>query len=153
MHASSDQIDAIGRSSNDQLPASISGDYLIPSKSPLIVFYVLAVLFNLCLAIQLVTVGLALFHNPAWWQNHTGLVRGYSGLSLILMIWAYKIALPRKIRIFTVSFPVLLGLQFLTIHAQTSLPLPLAIVHPLIGFALFYASTTLVHRTWQILRP
>ncbi|MEL6321595.1 MAG: DUF6220 domain-containing protein, partial [Cyanobacteria bacterium J06626_14] len=151
MHSSSDPIDAVGQSPTDQLPNSISRDNPFSSKSPTIVFYILAVLFNLCLTIQLLTVGLAFFHDPAWWQNHTWLVRGYSGLSLILLVWAYKIALPRRIRIFTVSFPILLGLQFLTIHVQTPLPLPLAIVHPLIGFALFYASTTLVHRTWKIL--
>ncbi|MEO1295968.1 MAG: DUF6220 domain-containing protein [Cyanobacteria bacterium J06636_16] len=153
MHSSSDPIDAVGQSPTDQLPNSISRDNPFSSKSPTIVFYILAVLFNLCLTIQLLTVGLAFFHDPAWWQNHTWLVRGYSGLSLILLVWAYKIALPRRIRIFTVSFPILLGLQFLTIHVQTPLPLPLAIVHPLIGFALFYASTTLVHRTWKILHP
>ncbi len=153
MQSSSEQIDVVGRSSTDQpSPSTLRGNPF-PSKSPIIVFYVLAVLFNLCLSIQLVTVGLAFFYDSTWWQNHTWFVRAYSGLSLVLLVWAYKISLPRQVRIFTVSFPILLGLQFLTIHAQTPLPISLAVVHPLIGFALFYASTTLVHRTWRVLRP
>jgi heme A synthase len=50
-----------------------------------------------------------------------------------------------------VSAPVLLGLQFLTIHLKT--PVPLAVLHPLIGFALFSVSTTLVHRVSRYLFP
>nr|WP_199316851.1 DUF6220 domain-containing protein [Chroococcidiopsis sp. [FACHB-1243]] len=45
-------------------------------------FYTVAVLFNLCLTIQVLTVGLAYFYSPQWWNVHVWLVRGYSGLSL-----------------------------------------------------------------------
>lgn len=79
------------------------------------------------------------------------LVRSYSSLSLILLIWAYRITLPRRVRSLTASMTVLLGLQFLTIHLKA--PIPLAIAHPLIGFALFSVSTTLVHRVNHFLFP
>lgn len=111
---------------------------------PLIGFFILVVGFNLCLNAQVLTVGLAYFYNPEWWKVHVWLVRGYSGLSLILLVWAYRIAIPRRARSLTTSLPVLLGLQFLTIHLKT--PIPLAVLHPLIGFTLFSVSTTLVHR-------
>lgn len=114
-------------------------------------FFILAIGFNLCLNAQVLTVGLAYFYNPEWWQAHVWLVRGYSGLSLVLLIWAYCITVPRRVRSLTASMPVLLGLQFLTIHLKTSIPL--AIVHPLIGFTLFSASTTLVHRVSRFLFP
>ena len=153
MYSSSDPSDAMTPASTDPYSSSVTGTNQVLSRPPIIGFYVIAVLFNLCLTVQLITVGLAFFYNPGWWETHTWLVRGYGGLSLILVIWAYQITLPKRIRIFTVSFPILLGLQFLAIHAQTPFPWPLAIVHPLIGFALFYASTTLVHRVWRILRP
>ena len=153
MHSSSDSLDVMAQTPIDQHPPTVTRANQIPPKPLLVGFYVIAVLFNLCLVVQLLTVGLAFFHDPVWWGRHTWLVRGYSGLSLILLVWAYKVALPRRVRIFTVSFPILLGLQFLTIPAQTPFSCPLAIVHPLIGFALFYASTTLVHRVWRILRP
>lgn len=121
-----------------------------PSQSAAIAFYSTAVVFNLCLVAQLLTVGVAYFYNPAGWQAHIWLVRGYSGLSLILLAWAYWQPFPRRVRTLTASLPILLGLQFLTIHLQTPLPIPLAIAHPLIGFVLFSVSTTLVHRVWQI---
>jgi hypothetical protein len=38
---------------------------------------------------------------------------------------------------------VLLGLQFASIHLKT--PFHLEILHPLIGFSLFYISSSLVH--------
>lgn len=120
------------------------------AKSAVIGFYALAVIFNLCLVAQLLTVGLAVFHHPAWWSGHVWLVRSYSGLSLLLLAWVYWQPFPQRVRSLTLSFPILLGLQFLTIHLQTPLPLPLAVVHPLLGFALFSASTTLVHRVWPL---
>ena len=61
--------------------------------------------------------------------------------------------MPQRIRMLTLSLPILLGLQFLTIHEQLPLPVPLAIFHPLLGFALFSASTTLVHRVGHIVFP
>ncbi|MDY6937397.1 MAG: DUF6220 domain-containing protein [Cyanobacteriota bacterium] len=113
-------------------------------------FYILAILFNLCLGVQLLTVGLALFQSADWWQTHLWFARKYSVLSLILVGWSYWVVFPRRVRILSASLPIFLGLQFLTVRLQT--PLPLAVVHPLIGFALFSTSTTLVHRVGQIVR-
>ncbi|MEH2256407.1 DUF6220 domain-containing protein [Nostoc sp.] len=113
-------------------------------------FLIAAVLFNLCLIIQVFSVGLAYFYNSDWWNLHIWLVRGYGGLSLILLIWVFFIPFPRRIQNLTASMPVLLGLQFLTIHLHS---LPLAVFHPLIGFSLFSISTTLVHRTSHIVFP
>ncbi|MBD3885763.1 hypothetical protein IFO70_29045 [Phormidium tenue FACHB-886] len=110
-------------------------------------FHVLAVFFNLCLNAQVLSVGFAYFYNPAWWQVHVWLVRGYSALSLVLLGWVYLVSFPSRVRILTASMPVLLGLQFLTIHLKT--PIPLGVLHPLIGFTLFSVSTTLVHHVWR----
>lgn len=123
------------------------------SKPAIIGFYALGVLVNLCLVAQVLTVGLAYFDNPAWWNTHVWLVRGYSGLSLVLLAWVYWIPMPQRVRILTLSLPILLGLQFLTLHPQLSLPISLAIFHPLLGFSLFSASTTLVHRVGNIVFP
>ncbi|KST68239.1 DUF6220 domain-containing protein [Mastigocoleus testarum] len=123
------------------------------SKLAAVSFYIIAIFFNFCLITQLLTVGLAYFYNPDWWRIHVWLVRGYGGLSLILMLLAYWFPFSKRVRSLAISLPILLALQFLTIHIQTPLPFPLAIVHPLIGFVLFSASTTLVHHVWQILSP
>jgi copper chaperone CopZ len=114
-------------------------------------FYLLVVFFNLCLNAQVLTVGLAYFYNPEWWNVHVWLVRSYSGLSLILLAGVYAVPFPRRVRSLTSSMPILLLLQFLTIHLKTDIPL--AVVHPLIGFSLFTASTTLVHRVHRFLFP
>jgi heme A synthase len=105
----------------------------------------------LCLVAQVLTVGLAYFYQAEWWRLHIWLVRGYSGLPLILTVWAYLNPLPQRIRSLTSSLLILLGLQFLTIHLKS--PLPLGVVHPLIGFSLFSASTTLVHRSFHMAFP
>ncbi len=112
-------------------------------------FYGIAVLFNLCLIAQVLTVGMAYFYSPSWWNVHVGLVRGYSLLSLILLGWAFWLPCCSRIRGLTVSLPLLLGLQFFTIHVKT--PLHLDILHPLVGFTLFSISSTLVHRAWRLL--
>lgn len=117
----------------------------------LIGFYILVVFFNICLNAQVLTVGLAYFYNPEWWKIHVWLVRSYSGFSLILLAGVYLMPFPTRVRSLTSSLPILLVLQFLTIHLKTAVPL--AIVHPLIGFTLFSVSTTLVHRVNRFLFP
>ncbi len=145
MDSSSNQFDIVTNQTIDETQ--------LLSRLVLIGFYIIAVFFNLCLIAQLLTVGLAYFYSPDWWSIHVWLVRGYGGLSLILLILVYLFPFSLRIRSLTMSFPILLVLQFLTIHVQTPLLFPLAIVHPLIGFALFSASTNLVHHLWRILSP
>ena len=121
-------------------------------NKPLILgLYIVAILFNLCLIAQVFTVGMAYFYDPEWWQIHGWLVRGYGGLSLILAIWVCFGNFSQRIRSLAISMPIVLGLQVLTIHLKT--PIPVAVVHPLIGFTLFSASTTLVHRISEFIFP
>lgn len=108
-------------------------------------FYTTSIVFNLCLIAQVLTVGVAYFNDPAWWNIHVWLVRGYGGLSLILLGWSFIVPFSPRIRRLAASLPVLLGLQFSSIHFKS--PLHLEVLHPLIGFALLYVSSSLVHRT------
>ncbi|WP_250124680.1 DUF6220 domain-containing protein [Chroococcidiopsis sp. CCMEE 29] len=107
-------------------------------------FYATAIVFNLCLIAQVLTVGVAYFNDPAWWAIHVWLVRGYSGSSFILLTWSLIAPFSRRIRHLAASLPVLLGLQFISIHLKSSLHLE--ILHPLIGFTLLSVSSSLVHR-------
>ena len=107
-------------------------------------FLAIAVLFNLCLVTQLLTVGLALFSDASWWQVHVWLVRGYGGLAVLLLIGTFLTPFPKRIQALTKAMVILLLVQFVTAHIQQ--PLPLGILHPLTGFTLFTTSTTLVHR-------
>ncbi len=111
-------------------------------------FVVLAVLFNVCLMAQLLTVGLAVFYDSSWWHIHVWLVRGYSGLVVMLLAGLFINPFPRKIQMLTVGLLILLTLQFITGHFNHALHL--GVLHPLIGFSLFTSSTTLVHRSWQV---
>jgi hypothetical protein len=111
-------------------------------------FLLIAVLFNLCLVAQLLTVGLAVFYSPTWWNMHVWLVRGYGGLAVLLSVGLLISPFPRKIQMLTGGLVTLLILQFITIHLNY--PLPLGVLHPLIGFTLFNSSTTLVHQVWYV---
>lgn len=106
-------------------------------------FYATSILFNICLIAQVLTVGVAYFTDPAWWNIHVWLVRGYSGLSLILLAGSLLAPFSNKTRSLAATLPVLLGLQFCSIHLK--IPLHLEVLHPLIGFTLFYVSSSLVH--------
>lgn len=106
-------------------------------------FYATSILFNICLIVQVLTVGVAYFTDPAWWTIHVWLVRGYGGLSLILLVGSLIAPFSDRVRSLAASLPVLLGLQFCSIHLKT--PLHLEVLHPLIGFTLFYVSSSLVH--------
>lgn len=123
----------------------------ISTNSMQIWFYIATVFVNLCLIIQVFSVGLAYFYNSDWWQLHIWLVRGYSIISLMLLVWVFLLAFPPRIQQLTATIPVLIALQFITIHVPFFFPL--AIFHPLIGFCLFSVSTTLVHRVSHIVFP
>ena len=133
------------------MTTSFAADSIQPPRWSQIGFLSIAVLFNFCLNAQVLTVGLAYFYNPEWWNIHVWLVRGYGGLAVILLLWVYLSPFPQRVRSLTASMPVLLGLQFLTIHLNS--PLPLGVFHPLIGFTLFSVSTTLVHRAQRVAFP
>jgi Family of unknown function (DUF6220) len=107
-------------------------------------FYSTAIIFNICVLAQVLTVGVAYFSDPAWWNIHVWLVRGYSGLSLILLVVALMAPFSANVRWLAASLPVLLGFQFCSIHLKTSLHLE--VLHPLSGFMIFYISSSLVHR-------
>ena len=141
MQSSSEGIDTVSTAIEEPRKPQLS----------IVGFYAVAILFNICLSVQVLTAGIAYFENPSWWQAHVWLVRGYSGLSLVLLGWAYTTPFPQRIRILTVSMPILLGLQFLTIHWRPPfLPVSLAVIHPLVGFFLVSVSSALVHRVWRI---
>jgi Family of unknown function (DUF6220) len=110
-------------------------------------FLAIAVLFNLCLIAQLLTVGLAVFDDPTWWSIHVLLVRGYSGLVVLLLTGLLIHPFPQKIKMLTASLVALLTLQFITGHLNQSFHL--GVLHPLLGFSLFTSSTTLVHKSWH----
>lgn len=122
----------------------------MPARWVAIGFYMTSILFNVCLLAQLITVGIAYFNNPAWWEIHVWFVRGYSGLSLLLGGGSLIAPFSRRIRYLAGSLPVLLGLQFSSIHLKS---LHLEVLHPLLGFVLLYVSSSLVHRTRQVLVP
>lgn len=109
-------------------------------------FLAIAILFNLCLVAQLLTVGLAVFDDPTWWNIHVVLVRGYGGLVVLLLAGLFIHPFPPKIKMLTAGLVALVTLQFITAHSNY--PLHLGILHPLLGFLLFTSSTTLVHRSW-----
>jgi Family of unknown function (DUF6220) len=122
-----------------------------PTRWMQIGFYATSIVFNICLIAQLLTVGVAYFNNPSWWYIHVWLVRGYGGLSLVLLGWSFIVPFSRRIRHLATSLPVLLGLQFASIHLKS--PLHLEVFHPLIGFTLLYVSSSLVHSTSRTLFP
>ena len=113
-------------------------------------FSAMAVLFNLCLVAQLLTVGLAVFSDASWWQVHVWLVRGYGGIAVLLLMGTFIAPFPKRIQALTKAIVILLLLQFATAHIQQ--PLPLGVLHPLTGFTLFTTSTTLVHRAMSFVR-
>lgn len=123
---------------------SETDDNISDASSVKLGFYATAILFNVCLIAQVLTVGVAYFTDPVWWNIHVWLVRGYGGLSLILLAGAVMAPFSKVIRSLAASLPILLGLQFCSIHLKT--PLHLEVLHPLIGFTLFYVSSSLVHR-------
>lgn len=128
--------------SSDNSKTAADGD--LTADGLAVGFYSIAVLFNICLVVQVLSVGLAYFYHPQWWSVHVWLVRGYGGLSLLLAGWAFLMPLSARIQRLSASLPLLLLLQFLSIHLST--PVPLGVFHPLLAFVLFSVSTTLVHR-------
>ncbi|MEM9152464.1 MAG: DUF6220 domain-containing protein, partial [Cyanobacteria bacterium P01_F01_bin.3] len=86
-------------------------------------FLAIAILFNLCLVAQLLTVGLAVFSDATLWQVHVWLVRRYGGMAVPLLVGTFLAPFPQRIQALTEAIVILLLLQFATAHIQQPLPL------------------------------
>lgn len=117
-----------------------------------IIYFVLAILFTLCVVTQFYFAGLAVFLDAAAWMKHMMFVHLFGfNVPLIMLIFAVIGALPRNA--YWQLFVVLVCIFLLYFTANMNAPLPwVGPLHVIIAILLFVLSCSLVVSTWNVIR-
>lgn len=110
---------------------------------------VAAVALSLSMAVQLLTAGAAVFVNPEWWVLHGDAIHWFDWLSPVAIVLAFLGRMSRRFKILSAVVLALVLVQYVTAGLRDSASLgAAAAIHPLTGFALFWAITELLRRAW-----
>ena len=110
-----------------------------PRKLASLAFLLVALIFVLCVTIQIFIAGLATFVNPVNWANHISFVHIIEALALLLLLLAFAGRFPGSIRWRSAGLLALIFLQYFTANVTAVMPW-LAATHPVIAMSLFWLS-------------
>jgi len=102
-------------------------------------YRLLALLFALCVVVQVVLAGLALFVDRAWWLRHRGFGHFPELLLPSMLVAAFVGRLPSRTRWLTVSAMGLIVVQVVT----AALGGLAGVVHPVNALLIFWAATSM----------
>lgn len=108
-----------------------------------------ALALSISMMVQLVTAGAAVFVNPEWWVLHGEAIHWFDWLSPVAIVLAFVGRMSRRFRILSGVVLALVFAQYVSAGLRESSVLgAAAALHPLTGFALFWAITELLRRAW-----
>jgi len=111
------------------------------------IFFVLAVVFVVTIAIQVFLAGYATFMDPVKWHIHVVFVRVIEFLPLLMVVISFIGKLTKSFR--WQSFG-LFGLIIL-MYATANIPNAGAF-HPVIALVMFWLSMVVANRAWQVVK-
>jgi hypothetical protein len=114
-------------------------------------FIFFAWLLTACLLAQLFFAGIAVFVNVGDWSLHTGFVRMFSLLPLVMFALSFAAKLPPKLRLQCAGLFVFVIAQFLTAIFSKDIGFAAAL-HPVIGVGMFVGSLFIAQQSNMILR-
>ena len=126
------------------------GTTLRHSKIAEIGYFVLGIIFLICIVVQTFLAGLSVFVNPAHWANHSTFVH-FFGLyvPLLMLILAFIGRLPNWAKWQSALLVVLIFTMYFTANITAVFPMAAA-AHPVIAVLLFWISMQNLNRTRKI---
>ena len=124
-----------------------------PRRVPLVIYTALAVVFLLCVVVQVFLAGAGIFASASWLGSHGIFGHVLPVIPLLMVILGLVGRLPRPINWLTVLLLVLVYIQPWFIYLARDIGTPLlAALHPVNALAIFTLALYLLYRTGQILR-
>lgn len=107
-------------------------------------FLILACLVLLCIVVQTLLAGIALFTDSAYWNHHDYFVKTFTYLPLLLLVTAFAGRLSAHLRWSSFGLFVLIFLQYFTANFNGA-----GALHPVIALVLFWLSATTVQHGFR----
>ncbi|MBT2217460.1 hypothetical protein F3157_11585 [Virgibacillus dakarensis] len=115
------------------------------------IYFVLALLFLLCIMIQIFLAGLAIFANPVHWIKHTMFIHLFGfNIPLFMLLSAYIGRMPRWSYWSIFGMFVSVFLMYFTANMSAQFPW-IAAAHPVVAMLLFIISLVTVLTTWKLI--
>ena len=113
------------------------------------IFFVLAVVFAVCVAVQVFLAGLAIFVDPARWESHTAFIHIFEIVPVLLLIFSFTGKMPRSLRWLSFLSVLLIVVMYATANMSANLPAAGAL-HPVAALAIFWIAVMLCVRAWRL---
>lgn len=108
-----------------------------------VLFFVLALIFGVSVALQVLIAGIALFVNSGSWAAHVSFARYFAFIPLIMAIMAWMAGLSRRVLWKSIGlFGMVIGM-FLTAVLSSRIGF-LSALHPVIAMMLFWGSVDMI---------
>ncbi|SDZ80813.1 hypothetical protein SAMN05421743_101279 [Thalassobacillus cyri] len=114
-------------------------------------FALLAMLFFVCIIIQVLLAGAGLFVEYSMWETHSTFIHVFEFIPLLLLILSFFGSMPKWLRWQSAGLYIMIVLQYITVTFADSLPY-LAVLHPVIALILFWRSLVTVMTAVKLVR-
>ncbi len=114
-------------------------------------YFGLAVVFVICILIQMFWVGMATFVNPTNWKNHIEFVHQFGFFIPILMfVFAFLGAVPKWVYGQLIALIVVMFLMYFTANITRAIPW-LGAMHPVMAVLLVGLSFVILLSSWKLI--
>ncbi|MDW0116259.1 DUF6220 domain-containing protein [Sporosarcina thermotolerans] len=116
-----------------------------------IIFFILTILFTLCIFVQFYLAGKAIFEYPVYWSKHIKFVHLFGfNLPVLMLIFAILGSLPRWAYWQLSGIFLSIYLMYFTANIRSVLPW-VGSIHPVVGILLFVLSFLLLSKSWKLI--
>lgn len=117
-----------------------------------IAFLVIAVVFTICVALQVFIAGMAVFAGPQNWAMHVQFVHVFELLPILMLVLSFTGRIPVRMRVESGVLFLLIGYMYFAANIVRVMPM-LAATHPVMGFAIFALAVSILPRAWRLAFP
>ena len=111
------------------------------------VFMILAWGLALCILVQTLIAGLAIFTHASYWASHRIFVHIFGYLPILMLVFAFACRLPHSLRWHCVGLYALIYVQYFTANFPNA-----GALHPVIALLLFWHSLVVAQHAAKNLR-
>ncbi|MEB9507358.1 DUF6220 domain-containing protein [Bacillus anthracis] len=128
-------------------------DHGLRLHTGIVVFFILSILFTICVLAQVYIAGAAIFVNPTNWARHREFIHlfGFT-IPLLMLVFAFIGKMPRRMLVHVIGVILTVNLMYFTANITRTLPWTGA-VHPVIAVVIVAQSIKIMKNAWFLLNP
>lgn len=112
------------------------------------IYALFAVVFFICIVLQVFLAGAALFSKASFWSMHTTFAIYFEMVPVIMFLLSFFGGIRGRLRWICLGLYALISFQHMSIQVFSDMGL-VAALHPIVALILFWGSLYLVKSSWQ----